>query len=85
VVYQNSTWMSNSNLSLSQTIVLVGGETFPECLDVCGDGRIVGPEVCDDGNALSNDGCSANCMLLRLIQCPTAGLPCNRMLLRCGD
>ncbi len=29
----------------------------------CGDGYIVSPEECDDGNALSGDGCSAVCTL----------------------
>lgn len=28
---------------------------------VCGDGKIEPPEQCDDGNAISGDGCSANC------------------------
>ncbi len=28
---------------------------------VCGDGVVVPPEVCDDGNQLSGDGCSADC------------------------
>jgi cysteine-rich repeat protein len=28
---------------------------------VCGDGIVVGAEVCDDGNRIDNDGCAANC------------------------
>src|SRR5512145_1795298 len=28
---------------------------------VCGDGKVVGAEVCDDGNQHSTDGCSADC------------------------
>jgi cysteine-rich repeat protein len=28
---------------------------------ICGDGRVDPPEQCDDGNAISGDGCSANC------------------------
>src|SRR5262245_29833472 len=28
---------------------------------ICGDARIVGDEVCDDGNQRSGDGCSADC------------------------
>jgi cysteine-rich repeat protein len=28
---------------------------------VCGDGEIVGPEECDDGNTEDGDGCSATC------------------------
>jgi cysteine-rich repeat protein len=30
---------------------------------VCGDTRILGAESCDDGNALSGDGCSAECVV----------------------
>ncbi len=30
---------------------------------VCGDSIIVGPEVCDDGNATAGDGCDASCAL----------------------
>jgi cysteine-rich repeat protein len=29
---------------------------------VCGDGKVVAPEVCDDGNQSSGDGCSADCL-----------------------
>ncbi|HTL36808.1 MAG TPA: kelch repeat-containing protein [Kofleriaceae bacterium] len=33
------------------------------CQDVlCGDGKRIGPEVCDDGNQVSGDGCSADCL-----------------------
>lgn len=31
---------------------------------VCGDSRRVGPEVCDDGNLESGDGCAADCRSL---------------------
>jgi len=32
------------------------------CLQIiCGDGIVVPPEVCDDGNQLSGDGCSSDC------------------------
>src|SRR5262245_60344618 len=31
-------------------------------LIICGDGRVVGPEQCDDGNQKANDGCSADCL-----------------------
>jgi cysteine-rich repeat protein len=30
----------------------------------CGDGQVVAPEVCDDGNQSDADGCSANCRSL---------------------
>src|ERR687884_243170 len=28
---------------------------------VCGDGKVVGDEACDDGNKTAGDGCSADC------------------------
>ena len=41
---------------------------------VCGDGVVVGPEVCDDGNTTSGDGCSADCTVIEWPQV-CAGLP----------
>jgi cysteine-rich repeat protein len=32
---------------------------------VCGDGIVVPPEQCDDGNTSNNDGCSSTCMVER--------------------
>ncbi|HSY20937.1 MAG TPA: DUF4215 domain-containing protein, partial [Polyangiaceae bacterium] len=32
------------------------------CQSRCGDGIVLPPEVCDDGNNTSGDGCSADCM-----------------------
>ena len=29
--------------------------------DVCGDGKVTGTEVCDDGNLVDGDGCSSSC------------------------
>ncbi|APR86419.1 Multiple EGF-like-domain protein 3 precursor [Minicystis rosea] len=41
---------------------------------VCGDGLIAGPEACDDGNTVGNDGCSADCSTIEWpVLC--AGLP----------
>lgn len=31
---------------------------------VCGDGKVAGPELCDDGNTDGGDGCSADCLAL---------------------
>lgn len=51
--------------------------------DICGDGALGITEVCDDGNAVSNDGCSANCMIVEEgFICPGAGLACQAI---CGD
>ena len=49
---------------------------FAFCTAVCGDGIIVTPEQCDDGNTLGTDGCSANCTLERGYVCPVVGVPC---------
>ncbi len=48
-------------------------------VEACGDGVITGSETCDDGNALSGDGCDALCELESGYQCttgPAAG-PCG--------
>ena len=45
---------------------------------VCGNGRIEGDEVCDDGNALSNDGCSSTCRV-------EAGATCTGTPSVCAD
>lgn len=37
------------------------GAGAPPTGPVCGDGKLEPPEQCDDGNAISGDGCSANC------------------------
>mmetsp|Transcript_24541 Transcript_24541/g.55389 ORF Transcript_24541/g.55389 Transcript_24541/m.55389 type:complete len:642 (-) Transcript_24541:4277-6202(-) len=37
--------------------------------DICGDGRMTGQEQCDDGNQISNDGCSADCQLEQFFTC----------------
>lgn len=31
------------------------------CKTICGDGHIIYPEVCDDGNSLDNKGCLSDC------------------------
>lgn len=33
-------------------------------LNVCGDGVVLGGEVCDDGNMVNMDGCTNVCMVL---------------------
>jgi cysteine-rich repeat protein len=44
---------------------------------VCGDGSLVGVEVCDDGNAAGGDGCAANCLAVEPgFACPTPGEAC---------
>ncbi len=59
------------------------------CIEiVCGDGVVTQNgfafEACDDGNAVSNDGCSDNCQLVEQgFVCPTQGGPCRTPV--CGD
>ncbi len=52
----------------------------------CGDGLINrGGEVCDDGNSVSGDGCTAECDQIEAnYACPTPGMPCVNTV-RCGD
>ncbi|WP_082282799.1 DUF4215 domain-containing protein [Myxococcus hansupus] len=51
---------------------------------VCGDGVVESPEVCDDGNTVGGDGCSATCRELEVgWVCPAAGGRCSAAL--CGD
>src|SRR5689334_17073123 len=33
----------------------------PQCRPACGNGRLEGTEVCDDGNRIDGDGCDKNC------------------------
>ena len=66
-----------------------GGDssTPSTCVLVCGDGKVISPEVCDDS---SNDdiGCATGCLSINpLYECPTAGGPttasiCNKL---CGN
>lgn len=43
----------------------LGGNHFSRdyCYEICGDGRVIGYYVCDDGNSIDGDGCTANCTL----------------------
>ncbi len=52
----------------------------------CGDGLINRDgEVCDDGNAQSGDGCTAECTQIEVNHaCPTPGAPCVTTVV-CGD
>ncbi len=52
-------------------------------LVVCGDGKILGSETCDDANEVDGDGCSAACEPEPGWDCPAAGAPCRPAA--CGD
>lgn len=57
--------------------------TEPE--PTCGDGLInVAGEQCDDGNAVSDDGCTATCVRDPDYDCPAPGQPCVSTV-ECGD
>jgi fibro-slime domain-containing protein len=53
---------------------------------VCGDGKINrSDEKCDDGNTMSGDGCTANCLQIEAnYVCPTPGQKCVSTIV-CGD
>ncbi len=58
----------------------IGGSFY----EGCGDGLRDIVEACDDGNAVSGDGCSANCMNIEAgYRCPTVGALCVAIV--CGD
>ena len=51
----------------------------------CGDGALTKDEACDDGNRVSGDGCTANCLRVEPgYSCVPAGQLCHRIA-RCGD
>ena len=50
---------------------------------VCGDSMWGGNEQCDDGNAISGDGCSSECQLEPHYACDVQGAPCQAVV--CGD
>src|SRR5688572_16537626 len=62
------------------------GNTGGETPAFCGDGLINRDgEVCDDGNAASGDGCTAECNQIEANHaCPTPGSPCVTTV-HCGD
>jgi len=58
----------------------------PNMPAVCGDGKINrSDEKCDDGNNVSGDGCTANCLQIEANHvCPTPGQTCVSTIV-CGD
>ena len=49
----------------------------------CGDGIVVIPELCDDGNTMAGDGCSPNCKLEPGWKCSGSPSTCSHTT--CGD
>jgi cysteine-rich repeat protein len=57
-------------LKLTEPITIEAFDTSTFCgtdckVPRCGDGKLEGGEVCDDGNTVGGDGCSADCKSLR--------------------
>jgi fibro-slime domain-containing protein len=57
----------------------------PEKPRACGNGERTSDEACDDGNTVSGDGCSGDCLTVEPgYSCTPVGQPCHRVA-RCGD
>jgi cysteine-rich repeat protein len=52
------------------------------CVPKCGDGFLVGKEVCDDGNKATSDGCSDTCTVENGYKCDGEPSVCTTI---CGD
>jgi cysteine-rich repeat protein len=48
------------------------------CSTICGDGKIVGDEQCDDANQVSNDGCSSACTIQQGWTCTGSPSQCTK-------
>ena len=53
------------------------GNTSAEGKATCGNGILEGEEVCDDGNAVSGDGCTKSCKIEAGWICSEPGEPCT--------
>jgi cysteine-rich repeat protein len=53
----------NADGLLADCDTLDDGQANQSCVLVCGDGILEGGEACDDGNVVSEDGCSATCQV----------------------
>jgi fibro-slime domain-containing protein len=76
---------SGTHMTSSGTSQGSGGEGGTIDTTGCGDGIIQAGEVCDDGNSMSGDGCSADCKTVEQgYACPHPGDPCVSTV-KCGD
>ena len=57
------------------------------CIQVCGDGMVMTPELCDDGNLVSGDGCSSTCTIETAFYCNTTAVPtlCGLCVANCDN
>ena len=61
------------------------GDACEQAPPNCGNAELTSDEACDDGNTVSGDGCSANCLQVEEgYSCNPPGQPC-RLLAICGD
>jgi cysteine-rich repeat protein len=54
-----------------------------KCVPLCGDGKMISVEKCDDGNAVDGDGCSSNCLVEPGASC--MGMPSKCTVALCGN
>ena len=58
---------------------------MPPVSATCGNGALTDEEACDDGNTVSNDGCSADCKMVEVgYSCAVTGQLCAHIA-KCGD
>ena len=55
------------------TMDVMTGFSFSVCGPVCGDGIMNSPELCDDNNTMSGDGCSDSCQTEDQFECMPDG------------
>eukprot|EP00347_Sterkiella_histriomuscorum_P016586 403352623 len=46
-----------------------GGKLGGVCYEICGDGKLLGKDQCDDGNQVNGDGCSSECKIEKGYSC----------------
>jgi cysteine-rich repeat protein len=62
-------------------LILMSQKSYAQ---ICGDGILDVPEACDDGNTVSDDGCSGDCLSIEPgFECVTPGDPC--IPVTCGN
>ncbi len=63
--------------TIDPAVTLIPDATLLACTNSCGDASLDAPEVCDDGNISSCDGCSSDCTRLDDV--------CGDGLIECGE
>lgn len=74
----------NSSTVICQTCILGYVVNISNmCATFCGDGIIMGYEVCDDNNNINGDGCSSNCSIEPAFYCSGSPSMCRPCLQYC--